>query len=561
MKLISFSVTNYRSITTAHKINLDDLTVLVGKNNEGKSNILKALALSMTQIILHQSSSKARNIRKSYRNDDSSYIWERDFPVSLQTRTKNTDSTFKLEFRLDTSEALEFKREIGIHVNGDIPIEIKIGKDNIPRITVPKRGSNSFNEKSKKVAEFVSNRSAFINIPAVRTEDIALEAINEILSKELSVIEESPDFIAAIETINRLQNEILGEIATKIKEPLTEFLPSINDIKIKISNDARRYSLRRDIDVVVDDGTPTSIEHKGDGVKSLAALAMLKDKHFVKAASIVAIEEPEVHLHPSAIHQLMEVIVGLAGTNQVILTTHNPLFVSRNSLKSNIIVDRGTAAPAKNIKEIRTVLGVMPSDNLINSNSVFVVEGEDDKIALLKLLPAMSEKIKKALTNNTLVIEEIGGAGNLSYKLNMLRGFLCKYYVLLDNDAAGVLAAEKATRDGLLTPGTHSFTTCPGMRESEFEDYLNHDFYRDTIADTTKFGVNINVATFRTNKKWSERMKDTFLSQGKRWTDETEKQVKMIVANSIPTNQDIALNQHKRSSFDALITSIENLLN
>lgn len=37
MRLIRFSVTNYRSITTAHKIQMSNMTVLVGKNNEGKS--------------------------------------------------------------------------------------------------------------------------------------------------------------------------------------------------------------------------------------------------------------------------------------------------------------------------------------------------------------------------------------------------------------------------------------------------------------------------------------------------------------------------------------------
>jgi putative ATP-dependent endonuclease of OLD family len=122
VKLISFSVTNYRSITTAHKIHLDDLTVLVGKNNEGKSNILKALALSMTQIIQHQSGSRARMPpRRLSRYDNNAYLWERDFPVSLQKRPKNTDSIFKLEFRLDAVETQEFKREIGINVNGDIP--------------------------------------------------------------------------------------------------------------------------------------------------------------------------------------------------------------------------------------------------------------------------------------------------------------------------------------------------------------------------------------------------------------------------------------------------------
>ena len=50
MLLKEFSVTNYRSITKAHKISLGDLTVLVGKNNEGKSNLLRALDTSMSII-------------------------------------------------------------------------------------------------------------------------------------------------------------------------------------------------------------------------------------------------------------------------------------------------------------------------------------------------------------------------------------------------------------------------------------------------------------------------------------------------------------------------------
>ena len=40
MKLIAFTVKTYRSIIEANKIPLqEDVTVLLGKNNEGKSNI------------------------------------------------------------------------------------------------------------------------------------------------------------------------------------------------------------------------------------------------------------------------------------------------------------------------------------------------------------------------------------------------------------------------------------------------------------------------------------------------------------------------------------------
>jgi putative ATP-dependent endonuclease of the OLD family len=47
MKLVSFTVENYRSITQAHNLKLEQSTVLVGPNNEGKSNVLKALVVAM----------------------------------------------------------------------------------------------------------------------------------------------------------------------------------------------------------------------------------------------------------------------------------------------------------------------------------------------------------------------------------------------------------------------------------------------------------------------------------------------------------------------------------
>ena len=50
MQLTSFSVSNFRSITAAKKVNLANYSVLVGANNEGKSNILHALAIGLEAI-------------------------------------------------------------------------------------------------------------------------------------------------------------------------------------------------------------------------------------------------------------------------------------------------------------------------------------------------------------------------------------------------------------------------------------------------------------------------------------------------------------------------------
>lgn len=77
MKLIEFSVTNYRSITTAHKIPLQNLTVLVGKNNEGKSNLLTALNVAMNAVIMHSRLRDGQVVLDS--RYPYAFNWNRDF--------------------------------------------------------------------------------------------------------------------------------------------------------------------------------------------------------------------------------------------------------------------------------------------------------------------------------------------------------------------------------------------------------------------------------------------------------------------------------------------------
>lgn len=92
MKICNFSVKDYRSITSAKKISMSNLTVLVGKNNEGKSNLLRALALAM-DIMKHYSRNPKSLIFSKYGIIDS-YNWERDYPISLQTK-KPSGSIFE----------------------------------------------------------------------------------------------------------------------------------------------------------------------------------------------------------------------------------------------------------------------------------------------------------------------------------------------------------------------------------------------------------------------------------------------------------------------------------
>ena len=243
-------------------------------------------------------------------------------------------------------------------------------------------------------------------------------------------------------------------------------MPKIEEVDFDLRiNYSRARITRRSADVIINDGTATSIRNKGDGVKSLAAIAILRSNANSDYPTIIALEEPESHLHPEAMNQLRDTLHTLSQTNQIILSTHNPLFAARDNIKANIIVDSGKAIPAKKIKEVREILGVRISDNLINAENLLVVEGENDKIVLMKILPSLSEKVGRALNNGTFGIEHLGGTGNLSYKLAEISNYITKFHVLLDYDKAGIESYEKAESRKLINRTNLTYIRHSGLDE------------------------------------------------------------------------------------------------
>ncbi len=558
MKLVEFSVTNFRSITAASRIKLYDMTVLVGKNNEGKSNLVTALNIAITAIRFHSYNSTSIALNNAMkRRMNGLFNWSRDFPVQLQARKSGLESIFRLNFRLDEGELTRFQAETHIHGNEDIPIEIRIGKDNIPKIQVPKRGSPAYNQKSSAITNFISTCISFDYIQAVRTEDMAVDALRNVIVDILVELENSnQEYKSLLQRMSDLQQIELDRIANQLVNPLKEFLPQLHEVKIqRHDRDNIGRLMRSEIEIIINDGIPTNISYKGDGIKSLATLAILKERSH---ASIIAIEEPESHLHSGAIHSLVEVLYRISENNQVIITTHNPLFVQQNCLKANIIVDNGTAQAAKSIADIREILGVLPSDNLRNASKVFVVEGEDDKVSLTKILANKSRKISDALKNNSLVIKPLGGASNLAHDLLDLKHSLCSFFVLLDNDDAGKQSAIRARNAGVLKDFEIKYTICNGSPEAEFEDCIRLCVYKNKVED--EFSIVLNPKYLKGQKKWSDRMRSAFLAQGVQWDDDVKNRVKMLVAEAIPEDAKDALIEEKSGFINGVITSLENLI-
>lgn len=563
MELVAFAVQNYRSITKTNRIDVGRLTVLVGPNNEGKSNVLRALA---TAMYLLKTGSRPINVKGErvflpFHVRGRLYDWEQDFPINLQESKPDGVSTFVLEFQLDNDEIEAFRTQVQSNLNGTLPIKLELGRRHVT-FTVRKKGpgGGKLSQKAGQIANFVAERIEYEFIEAVRTARSARRVVDSLIEKELGKIEGLPDYQAALQKITELQQPVLDSLSTNVHKTMVGFLPAIKKVRFEITDEQRFSALRKSATIIVDDGTPTDLEHKGDGVQSLAALALMR--HASETTSkgksfVIAIEEPESHLHPNAMHVLKKVINELSAKYQVVITTHSPLFVDRNNIHSNILVNENRAVPAKSIDQIRSILGVRASDNLRHAELVVVVEGDDDRTVINAILRDHSTELASALDSGKLALETLAGGTNLSYVISLLRdALLCNFHCFLDNDDVGRKSFEKAKSEGLIEIGDVNFATVAGMNDSELEDLYEITFYKDLIWNQFKVALDTN-AKFKTNKrKWSDRVADVFKASGKPWNDSVEMSVKAKVASLIVTDPKNAISVHKRAVLDNLAQSV-----
>ncbi len=562
MKLVSFAIRNFRSISNTSKLPIrDSVTALIGPNNEGKSNLLRALVTAMEVVSKLEAYTLTRHGRiRGYLMMDRAYNWPQDYPIHLQDKNPEGESQFDLEFELTDAEVLAFKQEVGSSLNGTLPIRITIGK-NEPKFSVRKQGpgAKTLSAKADKIAAFIGKRLDFQYVPAVRPASAATNVVEEIVARELQTLAQDEEYRAAVQRIEELQEPILHTISENIRDTLQAFLPNVKGVRVAVPQDARYRALSRSCEVIVDDGTPTNLSRKGDGVQSLAALSLMRHASQRTAKGrqlILAIEEPESHLHPKAIHQLRTVLTEIAGQHQVIITTHCPVFVDRADPSAHILVTESEAAPAESVQEIRDILGVKVSDNLTTAEVVLLVEGEHDRTAIRELLVHSSPVLAKGLSQGALAIDSLLGGGNLAYKASQVRDAMCVVHALIDHDQSGKTSVQRAVTEGLLTIADVTYTSCLGMTESEIEDWYNPALYVPVLA--ADYSLNATSPHFTsTKKKWTIRMKELFMSSGKGWDEKVEGTIKRRVADTVAANAAGAIHPARSDGMASLVGALE----
>ena len=127
MKLVSTTISNFRSITSAYKVALHDFTVLVGPNNEGKSNVLAAISIALSLLESGRFQFLAKTLRYKYLPNGESYSWERDFPIKSQDSQPDGTSDVTLEFSLTVEELKNFAKQTSVNLGSNLKIKVIFG--------------------------------------------------------------------------------------------------------------------------------------------------------------------------------------------------------------------------------------------------------------------------------------------------------------------------------------------------------------------------------------------------------------------------------------------------
>ena len=577
MKLNSFSIKNYRSIFNISKLDFSSsLTTLIGKNNQGKSNILHAISLIFDVIKYHAEMFETGQLPWRM---EISYDWKKDFPIQRQNNSAYRQiSILSLDLCANEKELQELKKSFNIPISKYIILEVKFGKKDelIPNLTVHfKNHKKSYNSSDDdivgKLCSWILNKISYQYIPAIRTDKLAEQITNNVISLELSQLSQKKrdSLEKAFTQIRELQKPILDKLEKNLSTTLKDFVPEIRSVSIEEKHSnymaLRRYSNENDFFIRINDGSETVLSQKGDGVKSLITLGMMRQKgrSNIGKGLILAIEEPESHLHPEAIRQISRVINDISKTNQIIITSHSPLFVNRDTVSDNIIVENNSAKNASNMKQIRNILGVIASDNLINSEFSIVVEGETDKKFIQKYISEKSLILSKMFEDNRLNFEILNGIYNLENSLNKLNNMSSKYFCILDSDQVAKANIKKAKEKALLTSELKevAYYTIDGLKEAELEDLINPMVYENYILK--KYGIKITDSIkFCSNKKiWSERVKDAFKENGKMFENDDIsniiEDIKIYISNLCISVEEVII-KNRTSSLENIVIQLEN---
>lgn len=547
MRIRNLQVRRYRAFDQKVSVPLDDLTVLTGPNNLGKSTLLNALDLFFGVF---------RPRRLARIGSNQRYNYEEDYPKKYEGRPGRRWTTLiRVGVELSSNDIDEIRSDNIPEPPSKFDVAVEFQYDDRYRAFRPQIDIPSIDQSlhAELIAWFRDN-VRYVYIPATRNVgEFRRTIFSELVAGAVARISRSKQRIEAIE---RFYSDVLDEVSSleaDLADELRPFLPSIQELHFSVDElDLSRLISVRDIEV--DDGARTLLSQKGDGFKSLFAISLLQfiSKQRYGRNLFLGIEEPEAHLHSSAVYEIKSTIRELSESYQVIITTHSPILIQRDDLRSNILIEEAegegfssNARPAKNLTDIRRSLGIRPHENMTTAEIVVVVEGTTEERVFPSVLARELPELEEPLAMGRIRVLSANSASNVPVIVRALARDAATCLVFLDSDEAGRTAITKIQNSGLLQPiDIFRVPDRDGCKETEFEDIFDPSLYITAVSEA--IGLNISEEDFirqrqrsggRDNrmKKWSDVMAQCSNVQGRDWGS-VEGDAKDAFATSVISN-------------------------
>lgn len=477
MRLAKFRITNYRNIIDSGWIKVTDVTVLVGQNEAGKSNLFEALYCLHSYV-------------------ESSYNPDEDWPVDDWNGRQNAKgepvAQAYFEFGDGEAEALfEFATEVPTDEDGNA-LETKIatppdGLRLFARRSYGCRTSFGLHDQdgnaiaadlglsTDRVSEWAGGHTPrFVLIQDYEFSGAQVE-LNELKHRldtaggethglstddqtilivlDLAQIDLN-DFVekggsAEGRTLRQFDKRAASAYLTKQFQKLWKQ----KKVKFDIDVDGPTLNIFAEDEAI---GFPVRLNRRSTGFRWYVSFAW-KFTHASKGDfenCTLLLEEPGIHLHHSGQRDLLEVFEDLSATNTVMYTTHLSSMVDQaNPERVRIIetdkdhhlrVTHGVvSSQSAPMAVIESALGLTPDlSGMLGNRKVLIVEGGTDALILSKLSGLLTRSDKTGLSDHIYM-----WPAETSTKAPMYAAFAIGQRwdagVLLDTDEAGHQAHEK----------------------------------------------------------------------------------------------------------------------
>jgi putative ATP-dependent endonuclease of the OLD family len=343
---------------------------------------------------------------------------------------------------------------------------------------------------------------------------------------------------------------VFSHIETHLKNFHTTL--SCDEGSIAIAPLARHLrDLSRGMDVVMATrGAPSfSLQQQGMGTRSLGtfftfwAFTTWRQKQTDSGAvhPMMALEEPETHLHPQAQRSLFRQIKKMPG--QRIISTHSPYICSqaeiaymRHFSKSGeeTIVSRVDAAAGLEPQDLRKIdRQVMNTrGDMLFARALVFFEGETEEQALPDFAERFWDKHPNDLGYSFI---GVGGSGNYLPFLRMAQSFRIPWFIFSDGepDAIKAVNAALAGIGERIIPDNPRVIVLPDGKD--FEAYIVTDSSKDFLIDTIVGHQAKNPEHAEAlKKKWEAKSKEAQIADIVETLDADKTQYGSLVGKVLP---------------------------